>query len=208
LKFGIDTARNHADPKEWMAAFKLHISNKQVKDTLIKLAITPISVFTEEWFADPKRSRLLASSVTNFWVGAYRLAGGPWAYPEQSSSKQAPSTPTRASILKTKSPPTKTDKGVSFGVGVKTTKGLFISRNARKPTAAPPKMKADVRKHEDVFYSIECPPMDSDWKEGGTEITAHFTEIVDYILEKDKKAIIHIRGTMRLVANSQENWGL
>jgi hypothetical protein len=40
----------------------------------------PISVFSPNWFADPAaQTKLTAVSITNFWVGAYLLAGAPWS---------------------------------------------------------------------------------------------------------------------------------
>jgi hypothetical protein len=66
-----------ADPNDWKLAFST-CKDRTVRAIIIKLAITPISVFGEEWFADPEQKRLKSSSATNFWIGAYRLAGAPW----------------------------------------------------------------------------------------------------------------------------------
>ena len=41
----------------------------------------------------------------------------------------------------------------------------------------PTQVKSDLRKHEDVFYSIHSPPMEEDWKEGGQEFTTYFNEL-------------------------------
>jgi hypothetical protein len=51
-KFGINTDKHLADPKEWMAAFKKHRKDLPTRSTLIRLAITPISVFGPDCFAD------------------------------------------------------------------------------------------------------------------------------------------------------------
>jgi hypothetical protein len=54
------------------------------------------------------------------------------------------------------------------------------------------KPKADHRKFNKTFYTIKAPPMDNDWKEGGLEITSYFNNVMDYVMDKDKKAIIHM----------------
>jgi hypothetical protein len=79
---------------------------------------------------------------------------------------------------------------VSFGAGVKS-RSLFLSRGPRKPAPVKDKPEADKRKHEDIYYSIELPPIDSDWKEAGAELTSQFVAMVDTIFTKDKKALIH-----------------
>jgi hypothetical protein len=96
-----------------------------------------------------------------------------------------------ASNLKSKAPSKGNDgKGVSFDKGVKS-RSLYISRSVRKPIKAKAKIKIDRRKYEDVYYSVECPPIDSGWKEAGVEVTAHFVDIVEHFLSKDRKAIIY-----------------
>ena len=223
-EFGIDTSKKHADPKVWMEGFiKIKHIAGTARNTLLKLAMTPISVFSAEWFVDSAKTQLISSSVTNFWIGAYRLAGGPWNFTprddamEESPKKQpaAAAAPKLASNLKKKHPKSSrtdaaADKGVSFATVVKSnaikstadkpadakssavkSRSLFISRGVRPPFKPREKNKIDRRKHEDVFYSIECPPLDSEWSDASAEITAHFVEIVDHFLSKDRKSIIH-----------------
>jgi hypothetical protein len=83
--------------------------------------------------------------MTNFWVGAYRLAGGPWAHHEEAepidpmieSPKDKDPEPSIAiqaapSALKNSVPISKEPKGVSFGAGVKARTGLlFLGVHAR-----------------------------------------------------------------------------
>jgi hypothetical protein len=218
LKFGLKVA----DAKEWMAGFKKHSKDPKARHTLIRLAKTPLSVFTKDLFADPKRTKLTTSSLTTFWLSAYRIAGAPWHYPSPkvTANPAAPealkTSPNKSSLKKSKDPPVTpgthtptasptyaqkaasepasadATKGVSFIPGTKST-GLFISRSARplKPVTRP---KADARKHENVYYSVEFPDLDSDWKsqEASVEITETFNDMVQHILDKDKKALIHM----------------
>jgi hypothetical protein len=75
-EFGLASSPNLVDPMEWFSAFSL-IKNKDcaARSALIKLAMTPISVFSPDWFADPvDQTKLTAVSITNFWVGACLLA--------------------------------------------------------------------------------------------------------------------------------------
>jgi hypothetical protein len=81
-------------------------------------------------------------------------------------------------------------QGIPFGSSV-TSRSWYISFTVPKPAKAKTKLKSDMRKHEDSFFSIECPPIYSDWKEAAMEITANFVEIVEHIFNKDKKAIMH-----------------
>jgi hypothetical protein len=171
-------------------------------------------------FADKKRTQLVSSSLTIFWLSAYHLAGAPWRYPPETASNTkskakaiptAPSTPGRSSLkpsndpavtpgmqIPSSTPPSKSTpstretKGVSFGSGTKST-GLFISRSVRKiNTFVRP--KAEARKYENVYYSIEFPALDSNWKsqEASIETTEHFNNMAQSIFDKDKKAIIHM----------------
>ena len=83
-----------------------------------------------------------------------------------------------------------TDTGISFGAGTKS-HSLFLSRGPRKAAPIKVKAKADKRKYMDVCCSVECPPIDSEWKEAGAELTSHFVSMVDHLLNKDRKALIH-----------------
>jgi hypothetical protein len=78
VELGIDMTKKHVDPKEWMAAFvTIKDSPGESRDTLLKLALTPVQVFGNEWFVDSESTKMMSSSVTNFWIGACRLAGSP-----------------------------------------------------------------------------------------------------------------------------------
>jgi hypothetical protein len=210
IELGIDNSEKHIDPKKWLAAFaNIQDTEGDARDTLLKLAMTPISIFGPEWFGNQERTKMISSSVTNFWIGAYRLAGGPWMahakapiidapakahdQMEESPKKPAPNPSSYkkalTSNLKQQRAPASLEK-VSFGAGVKS-RSLFLARGPRLAAPVKLKAKADKRKHEDVYYSVECPPIDSDWKEAGAEITAHFVAMVEHIVSKDKKAIIH-----------------
>jgi hypothetical protein len=131
--------------------------------------------------------------MTNFWVSAYRIAGGPWHVepplaPVPTIRSPAPaSSPTSSNPTKSAKAPA---KGVTFGAGVKVATGLFISRSARK-ILPPKKAKADTRKHENQFFTLSLPALNSDWEEGGPKAVGYVNELTDYIFTKDKKAIIH-----------------
>ena len=48
-KFGITSSRSTVDPKEWAAGFNtIKDTAGKARDTLLKLAITPISVFSPD----------------------------------------------------------------------------------------------------------------------------------------------------------------
>lgn len=53
-------------------------------------------------------------------------------------------------------------------------------------------MKADALKHEGIFYTVNLPVLNSDWRDGGAEVPSDFKAITEHILDKDKKAIIHL----------------
>ena len=43
-----------------------------------------------------------------------------------------------------------------------------------------------------MYYSVDLPPIDSDWKESGAELTAQFFALVEHSPNKeDRKALIH-----------------
>ena len=195
-------ARKPIDPRQWCNAFtSVQDTDGPARNVLIKLAMTPIDVFeTHLWFHDDDHKILLANSITNFWSGAYLLVGGPWAITDAAMEEADPEKPELktsavpkplSSNLKSKTPPKLApNPGVSFGAGVKT-RSLFLSRGPRKIAQAKSIPKADKRKHQDVFYSVELPPIDSDWKESGAELTAQFVTMTEHFLNKDKKALIH-----------------
>jgi hypothetical protein len=201
--FGINAHGKLIDPKEWIDKFKRFGKNKLAKSMLIKLALTPITVFAQDVFADESKTKLIPCLVTNLWISAYRIAGAPWnrkttppkkvlAKPSNLKTSNKPTTTkpnTYAAPIAIPSPPPQEAHGVSFEP-IKKAPGLFLSRSSRKPTKAS-KAKADQRKFNDKFYTIKTPPMDNHWKEGGLEMTSYFNNIMDYIMDKDKKAIIH-----------------
>ena len=76
IKFGLKDSK---DPKDWMAGFHKFRKDEKVRQLVIKLALTPISVFGKEWFADPEQTKLKSCSLTILWVSVYRIAGRPWA---------------------------------------------------------------------------------------------------------------------------------
>ena len=43
------------EPHTWLKAFSAHTNNHEVFSTVIKLALTPISVFSKDTFADSKQ---------------------------------------------------------------------------------------------------------------------------------------------------------
>jgi hypothetical protein len=79
-EFGLASSRNLVDPMEWFSAFSL-IKNKDCaarSELIKKLAMTPISVFSPDWFSDPvEQTKLAAVSIANVRVGAHLLAGAP-----------------------------------------------------------------------------------------------------------------------------------
>ena len=110
------------EPHTWLKAFSAHKNNPEVFSTVIKLALTPISVFSKDTFADQKQKKLTSSAVTNFWAGAYRLLGAPWAHPQTHGAKtnlearnqsavndtshsQAPAFPTKVTASNNNTPP-------------------------------------------------------------------------------------------------------
>jgi hypothetical protein len=98
VELGIDTTKKHVDPKEWMAAFiTIKHSLGESRDTLLKLAVTPVQVFGDEWFVDSESTKMTSSSVTNFWIGACQLAGSPWtARMDQSTNDNSLDTTAKA----------------------------------------------------------------------------------------------------------------
>lgn len=220
LKFllGISPHVKAVDPKDWVAGFKKLGKNQEARKLLIKLARTHISVFDKEFFDDEQKTKLLSNSVTNLWIAAYRLAGAPWNLkeppeivrvieepwnmkdPTKTSDNQTPQDmdeentqtsstdkPTYAAATKEKSG--SSSKKVSIDPAAKVP-GLFLSRAARTPNE---KLKSkSIRKYDEVFFTVLTPPMDSDWKDGGPEITSYFNDIMEHIFDKDKKAIIHL----------------
>ena len=211
VEFKIRAGSKRVDPREWLERFTaIKDTPGSARDSLIQLAMTPISIFAaHDWFHDEAHTQLLSNSVSNIWVGAYLLAGSPWMTTDEdmveaSSSPAAPTSAKPPSILISKLKPKSPAKvhaaaidltspsaqGVSFGSEVKS-RSLFLSRGPRKAPPAKPKPKADKRKHEDVYYSIELPPIDSSWQESGAELTAQFVSLVEHILNKDRKALIH-----------------
>jgi hypothetical protein len=165
------------------------------RSIFIKLALTPITVFDFEWFRtwrlrrNYSPCRLLIYGPAH--IDSQELHGpihrllGPSALPAATIKKPAviPNVSTPSSE--------KNSKGVSFDAGVKAT-SLFLSRKACSALPPAAQAKADLRKFNDNFYTIETPPMDADWREGGPEATANFKDAIGHILNKDKKAIIHM----------------
>jgi hypothetical protein len=171
---------------------------------LLRLGVTPMSIFgPHEWFHDDAQTLLKSTAVTDMWAGAYLLLGAPWsqepadpmddtptksptkadpmdASPTKNSPKKGNNAKPKSSNLKSKpgskkvAPVTtvEVDKGVSF-TGVKP-RSNFISRGHRKAAPIKVKHKADIRTHQDVCYTVELSAIDSDWKEAGAELTAHF----------------------------------
>jgi hypothetical protein len=169
IKFKINKAVKEVTPKMWIDGFKKHRQDPATVTIIIKLALTPLTVFDDEWFADKEtQNMLLASSVTNLWASAYRLAGAPWAYfstpslNDKNNTNTSPAAKEPAVIPNVSTPSSvKNQKGVSFEEAVKAT-GLFLSRKARSALPPAAQAKADLRKFKDNFYNIETPPMDTD----------------------------------------------
>jgi hypothetical protein len=192
---GLKHTSNAVPIKDWITGFKKSIKDPSVQAILIKLALTPITVFDQAFFAEQnEKTKLNSVSVTNFWIGAYRIAGAPWNLksppPTEPPASSKPTFPKKEEAA-TATPSPKQDH-VSFDSATKKEKapGLFISRSAHKP-ATGTKPKADDRKYQDIYYTVTTPPMDSGWKEGGPEITVYFNNIFEHIIDKDKKALIH-----------------
>jgi hypothetical protein len=208
------------DPLTWMKSFSTHKNNPEVFSTVIKLAITPISVFSKDTFADPKQKKLTSSAVTNFWAGAYRLLGAPWAHVQeyeaktnfeernQRVAKEAPPSHAIATSANhpdtkaTKSPMAISDTDSSFKATSAATEDKGISFAAGTRTSGlfisrpprkfvpPVKPKADARKHEAVYYTVILQEIEVDWRDAGPAAIASFLEVTDHIFAKDKKARI------------------
>jgi hypothetical protein len=137
IKFKINKAITEVTPKMWTDGFKQHRHDPATLAIFIKLALTPLTVFDSEWFADLEaQNKLLSSSVTNLWASVYRLGGAPWAYsttpspsvktaesnalPAATTNKPAviPNVSTLSSV--------KNPKSVSFEAAIKAT-GIFLS---------------------------------------------------------------------------------
>jgi hypothetical protein len=218
IKLKLPNSPTEVDPKAWNKAFLTHQTNHEVFATAVKLALTPISVFSKDMFADQKQKKLIASSVTNFWAGAYRLFGAPWAHTKDTrpintaksaqkgdlgvSFAQAAAAPAKSAPAKVTIPsvpvtvtatPAQTKsppdtKAISFAPGTRTS-GLFISRPPRK-FAPQVKPKADVRKYEAVYYTVILQEIEVDWRDAGPAAIASFLEATEHIFAKDKKARI------------------
>jgi hypothetical protein len=213
--FGIAAAEGqHIDPQRWTGALKaIKHSQSPDRNNLLWLAVAPINIFgPHNWLKDGKLS---ANTITNVWTGACKLSGAAWSNssehaPMISSPVSSPSKtkdPTDAPTpkpLPTKTPPTHTSallsKGVSFDSEAKAAptetgpkfKGLFLSRRRRQPKPVKVKAKAEKRTHEDGCYTVECPPIDSDWKDAGAELVAHFVFMTVHFFSKDKKSLLHV----------------
>ena len=71
IKFGLDATRHHVEPQAWKNAFNsIKDQPGKARDTLLRLALTPISVFNRECFQDDAKTKLISSSIPNFWIGA------------------------------------------------------------------------------------------------------------------------------------------
>jgi hypothetical protein len=201
-KFGIKHHIKIVPIRDWISGFKNNLDDPETRAILIKLALTPINVFDSCYFADQlAKTKLNSISITNFWIAAYRIAGAPWnlktppptnqVSPKSSlkpKSDQAKNKPKPTTAMATPSP--KQEQNVSFDSAAKKPPGLFISRPAHVPTNKV-KPKAEKRKYQDKFYSVKTPAMNEEWKSGSSEITSYFNNIVEHIMAKDKKAIIH-----------------
>ena len=98
-------------------------------------------------------------------------------------------SPEQAAPVATATPSPKQDH-VSFDSSTKKPLDLFILQAARILNVIT-RPKSEVRKYQDVYYTVTTPLMEAQWKEGGAELTANFNHIFDHIIEKDKKAMIH-----------------
>ena len=111
LRTKLNLARSpvEIDPHSWSKASMEYRDNHEVFSTIVKLALTPISVFRKDMFSDHTQKQLMASAVAHFWVGAYHLLGAPWAQ-AQTHAKTPHLSPPRISrspqpIAKVTSPP-------------------------------------------------------------------------------------------------------
>jgi hypothetical protein len=161
IKFKINKAITEVTPKMWTDGFKQHRHDPATLAIFIKLALTPLTVFDSEWFADLEaQNKLLSSSATNLWASAYRLAGAPSAYSTtpspsdktaESNASPAAMTNKPAVIPHVSTPSSmKNPKGVSFEAAVKAT-GLFLSRKARLVLPPAAQATAELRKFKDNF---------------------------------------------------------
>ena len=80
VEFKMTPGRKRIDPREWLDRFTgIQDMLGSVRDSLNKLALTPISVFvTHDWFHDEAHTQLLLTLVTSIWIGTYLFAGSPW----------------------------------------------------------------------------------------------------------------------------------
>ena len=186
-KFGINKHLKIVPTKDWIAGFKKHLDDPITRAAVIKLAITPITVFDSHHFSDKSgKTKLHSISITTFWIAAYRIAGAPWNLKDPPTTVQSTPSPEPA----TATPSPKQEQTVSFDTAAKKPPGLFISRPAHVPTKSS-KPKAEIRKYQDGFYSVKTTALESEWKVAGPEITGYFNKIVEHIMSKDKKALIH-----------------
>ena len=196
---GFVRASSAVSIKEWVAEFRKNNEDPTAQAALIKIALTPVSVFDQGFFAEQiEKTKLNSTSVTSFWIGARRIACAPC-----NLKSPPPAGPTVAAAAKPRSRPQprsrrpqpksldKQDQDVSFDASAKKDKvpGLFVSRSFHEPdTGTGP--GADVRKHQDARRrAVANPLMDSEWKEAGPEITAHFDNMFDHVIDKDKEAL-------------------
>ena len=212
-EFGINPMLTNVPIKQWVTGFRKKLKDPSVRAIVIKLALTPIPVFENHFFVDPnEKTKLHSLSLTNFWIGAYRIAGAPWnlkAPPpsEVKSPEKVASvvkSPEKVATVATATPSPKDH--VSFDSSVKKPPGLFISRAARLPNVIN-RPKSEVLKYQDVYYTVTTPPMEAQWKEGGIELTANFNHIFDHIIDIDKKALVHQwqgKGGNKLSKNSSK----
>jgi hypothetical protein len=198
IKFKLANGNSPVEPKMWVQTFKDHLSDKGLEAALIKLAITPLSVFSKDMFLDSKKQKLASSAVTTFWVGAYRYLGAPWEYPTTPAPKiLTPRNREPPSYAATAAAPTKTPskistdvKKISFSHDTKMN-SLFISRPVRKLAPPPAKPKpADTRTHVNTFFTLTLAEIDVDWREAGPPAIASFLAAAEHLFATDKKARI------------------
>lgn len=212
IAFGINSHGKLVEPKEWIRGFRLFNKNKLTKSMLIKLALTPISVFAQDMFADKSKTKLISCSVTNLWISAYILAGAPWSQP---TIKKAPATAsilrsnklittkpkTHATSIATPSPPQEAH-GFSFEP-TKKAPHLFLSRLSCKPKTVP-KPKADQRKFNDQFYTITTPPWTTTGKKVDLKSLRLSTTSWNTLWAKTKRSLF-THGTTNPASISQKN---
>jgi hypothetical protein len=58
IKLQLAKSPSEVDPTAWLNAFTAHQNNHKVFATVVKLALTPISVFSKDMFADPKQKKI------------------------------------------------------------------------------------------------------------------------------------------------------